>query len=48
VITTLKWVAILVPRKQTKPWEDGKHQTTGEEKTSNQRVALSDLTDYTC
>jgi hypothetical protein len=26
--------------KQTKPWEDGKYQTTGEEKTSKQRVAL--------
>jgi hypothetical protein len=26
--------------KQTKPWEDGKYQTKGEEKTSNQIVAL--------
>jgi hypothetical protein len=26
-------------QKQTKPWEGGKHQTTGEEKTSNQKVA---------
>jgi hypothetical protein len=26
-------------RKQTKPQEDRKYQTTGEEKTSNQRAA---------
>jgi hypothetical protein len=29
--------------KQTKPWEDGIYQTTGEEKTNNQRVALFQL-----
>jgi hypothetical protein len=29
--------------KANKPREDGKHQTTGEEKTSNQRVALIPL-----